>query len=226
MVIAVRRPGYFPPLLDAALLQHVDHFVLADTFRFRRKTFHNRSKLRNPQGGHWISIPLVGLPEGAPLVDVEIDTAGRWREKHWRSFLYDYRTTMYFPSFKERLRSFFETEWTRLAACTCRSVELQAALFGLQCTLSPASGLEGAPRTLSGIVEQVEADTLLVPEGTPPDVPDGLAVRAVRFEPPTYHQNFEGFVPGLSAMDLLLNYGPEARRLLADATTVLEETAA
>ena len=223
MTVAIRPPGYFPPLHDTAFLAHVDHFVLADTFRFRRQSFHNRSKLRNAQGGHWITVPVFGQPEGAPLHTVTIETKGRWQEKHWRSFLYDYRSTMYFDHYQQPLRSFYEQTWTSLADCSCRSVALQVDLFGFRTTLTRASELPGAPSTVEDIVAAVDADTLLVAEDE--QVPEQAVptVRRLAFEHPTYHQNFEGFVSGTSAMDLVLNYGPEARRIVGEAATQLQE---
>lgn len=223
MTIAVRAPTYFPPLSETSLFAHVDHFVLADTFRFRRQSFQNRSKLRNAPGTHWITIPLFGNPEGAPLHEVEVETKGRWQEKHWRSFLYDYRSTMYFSHFQDVLRSFYDTTWTRLANCTCRSVERQAALFGLSTTLTRASDLDGAPDSVRGIVDAVGADTLVVPQQA--DVVSTAAprIQSFAFRHPTYHQNFEGFENGATALDLLFNYGPEARRIATEAGTLLQE---
>lgn len=214
-MVAICPPAYYPPLWYTALLHHVDHFVLADTFRFRGQSFQDRSKLRNAQGTHWISIPLFGQPQGAPFHKVEIETGGRWREKHWRSFLYDYRTTMYFDFYKETFRPFFEGAWQNLAACTCRSVALQAELFGIDTTLSRASNLEGDLTSSAEIMDALGAETLVVPTGAeePPNVE--ASVEPFAYEHPTYRQNFEGFVPGVTGMDLLFNYGREAPRLLA-----------
>jgi hypothetical protein len=211
-MIAVQPPSYFPPLNYTALLAHVDHFILADTFRYRSESFQNRSKLRNAQGGHWISIPVFGQPDGAPIADVDIETGGRWREKHWRSFLYDYRSTMHFEYFQEPLHAFYETDWTALADCVCRSVALQAELLGLQTDLTRASTLDGGPSSVADVAETVGADVLAHPAGDPPDTDVPADLRPVRYDHPSYRQNFEGFVPGTTALDLLFNYGREAPR--------------
>lgn len=223
MTLAIHPPSYFPALHDTALLAHVDHFVLADTFRYRQESFQNRSKLRNAPGTHEITIPLFGKPEGAPLRTVEIDTKGRWREKHWRSFLYDYRSTMYFEYYQDSLHAFYQRSWEMLADCICRSVELQADLFGLHTTLTRASALPGAPDSYQAILEAVEADTLVLPDGTAGGADGAPRRRRFAFEHPTYHQNFDGFAPGVTALDLLFNYGPEARRPLLEAGTLYQE---
>jgi hypothetical protein len=211
-MIAVQPPAYFPPLAYTALIGHVDHFVLADTFRYRSETFQNRSKLRNDQGGHWITIPLFGRPEGAPIHTVEIETKGRWREKHWRSFLYDYRSTLFFEYYQSALHPFFEVEWAALADCACRSVALQLSLMNIDTPVTRATDLEGRPRSLEGILEATGAEALAQPadRALPGAVP--VPVERVRYDHPTYRQNFEGFEPGMTALDLLFNYGREAPR--------------
>ncbi|PSQ83736.1 MAG: hypothetical protein BRD40_01725 [Bacteroidetes bacterium QS_1_65_9] len=220
-MIAVRSPEYFPRLSYMALIQHVDHFVLADTFPYRRQSFQDRSKLRSPQGWHWIPIPIFGKREGAPICEVEIKTEERWLEKHWRSFLYDYRTTMYFEFFEASFRPFFDRSWTRLGPCACRSVEVLTDLFGLRTSVTRASELAGAPSDLPGILRATEADRLATVDREQ-SVSTEVKVHPHTYEHPTYHQNFEGFEPGLSAADLVFNYGREARRLLADGLRVHE----
>lgn len=224
MIIGVRRPAYFPPLAYMALIHHVDHFVLADTFRYSKGSFQNRSKLRNAQGGHWITIPLYGHPDGATLPSIEIERKGRWQEKHWRSFLYDYRTTMYFDHIQHRLKSFFEQDWSSLRDCTCRSVDVQANLFDLKTPIIRASALDGAPTTVDAIAKTMGATAVAVPEGRDTLTPETTPRLLFAFEHPTYHQNFRGFVGGVTALDLLFNYGPEALRTLAQAGTLQNST--
>ncbi len=214
-MIAVRPPEYFPRLNYMTLVQHVDHFILADTFPYRRQSFQDRSKLRSPQGWHWISVPIFGKREGAPICEVEIKTEERWLEKHWRSFLYNYRTTMYFEFFEASFRPFFDRTWTHLGPCACRSVEILADLFGLRTSVTRASELDGAPSDLQGVLRATGADALATVDREH-SVSTETDVHPHTYEHPTYHQNFEGFEPGLSAADLVFNYGREARRRLAD----------
>jgi len=198
-----------------ALVQHVDHFILADTFPYRRQSFQNRSKLRSPQGWHWISIPITGCRDGAPIRDADLKTDHRWPEKHWRSFLYNYRTTMYFEFFKDTFEPFFNKSWQRLGPCVCRSAEIVAELFGLGTSLTRASTLDGCPGDVQGILDATGAKRLAV-FGEDETEAVSAEIEEFMYEHPTYRQNFDGFEPGLSAADLVFNYGREAQRLLAD----------
>ncbi len=214
--IAVQPPEYFPRLSYTALIQHVDHFILADTFPYRRESFQDRSKVRSPQGWHWISIPIFGKRDGALLQEVDIKTGGRWCEKHWRSFLYNYRSTMYFEFFEASFRPFFDRTWRQLSACTCRSVEVTAELYDLHTSVTRASELEGTPDSLPEILRATTADILVVPDTCTIDrICESVDLQRVTYKHPTYRQNFEGFEPGMAAVDLVFNYGQEAQRMLA-----------
>lgn len=122
---------------------------------------------------------------------------------------------MYFEFFKGAFEPFFNQSWHRLGPCVCRSVELLVELFGVGTSLTRASTLEGSPSDVQGILEATGAETLAVFDGRQIKTL-GAEVETLTYEHPTYHQNFEGFERGLSAADLVFNYGREARRLLAD----------
>lgn len=219
--IAVRPPEYFPGLAYFGLMQEVDRFVLADTFPYRRRSFQNRGKLRNPQGWQWITVPMDDHQHKRPIYEVDIQTGGRWLEKHWRAFQFNYRSTPYFEYFEEEVEPFFQREWTKLGELTCTSVELLHRLLDLSTPLVRATELGEQPDTLKAVLRATDATTLISPEDA---VPDDQAVasvlQVVRYDHPTYRQNFDGFEPGMSAADVLFNYGPEARSIIAKGVEI------
>lgn len=222
-MLAIRPPEYFPGLKYMALVQLVDCFVLADTLEYRRQSFQNRARLRNPQGWQWITVPLEAHQRGRPIHEVAINRNDPWKGKHWRAFQYNYRSTPYFEYFEPQVEPFFQREWTTLGGLTSTSVELLHELMGLSTELMRASKLDGAPDTVDSILEAVDEQALVTdpasadPASTERGTGAGTA-HTFHFDAPTYHQNFEGFEPGMSTSDLLFNYGPEARSILADHT--------
>lgn len=220
-MVAVRPPEYFPRLSYMALVQHVDRFVLADTFQYSRQSFQNRSKLRNPQGWQWISVPLEAHQHGRFIRQVRINRRDPWIAKHWRAFQYNYRSTPYFEYFEPALEPFFNRDWATLGALTCASVELVHELMGFSTPLVRASELDGAPDTLAAILTAVEGKAVLSPpDAAPHDAAVAPEIRVFRFDGPTYRQNFAGFEPGMSGADLLFNYGPETRTILTEGVRV------
>ena len=216
-MVAIRPPEYFPRLNYMALILEVDRFYLADTFEFSRQSYHNRTKLRNPDGWHWITVPLAWGESTAPLVDVSIQENPIWKDKHWRAIMYDYRSTPYFEFYEDRFRPLFDEEWTMIGAFTSASIECVCELLEIDTELIRFSSLEDPPGTFEAAVEAVAIDDLLcLPDTAAYNrqfVPD---LKTLQFEEPEYRQNFPGFEPGMSVLDMLFNYGPETVERIAE----------
>lgn len=222
-MLAIRPPEYFPRLEYAALLVAAERFVLADTFQYSRQSFQNRTRLRNPEGWQWVSVPLKGGQHGRPIHAVRIRPVPGWQKQHWKAFHFNYRRAPFFEFYEEALRPFFERPWTHLGALTCATVECLHRLLGLSTPLMRASALPEAPATLPALVEAGGGAPLVtLPETAPHDAAEVADVRVLRFDHPEYYQVFNGFEPGMSAFDLLFNYGPEARGMLERATRLTE----
>jgi hypothetical protein len=215
MRIAIRPPEYFPNAAYLALLMHVDHFVLADTFQYSHKSLHNRARLRNPQGWQWVTVPLRGTQHHRAIREVEISDRRKWPRSHWRAFMYNYRSTMYFEFFEDDLAPIFEKRWERLGPLTCATTELLAEFLELETTLVRASDLDDAPDDVPGVLAALgtgdDAELIAPLDAARHDAAFAPVVRAFHFEGERYRQNFEGFEPEMTAADLIFNYGPEAR---------------
>lgn len=222
-MIAVRPPEYWPHLSYLALAASADRLVLADTFQYSRQSFQNRARLRTPQGWQWISVPLQGGQHGRPITDVALEHREPWARKHWRSLEYNYRSTPFFEFYEADLAPLFRQDWDALADLTCATVTCLHRLYGLETPLVRASTLEGRPDSLPAVLAAVAGERLLTPEEAAPH--DALQVDGVvpfQYDPPTYRQNFDGFEPQMSALDLLFNYGPEARTVLLEGVRSAE----
>jgi hypothetical protein len=220
-MIALRPPEYFPRLAYMALVHAADRFVLADTFQYSHQSYQNRTRLRTPQGWQWISVPLGAQQHGRPIQAVTVDAEQPWRKKHWHALFYNYRSTMAFASVRPLLEPFFERRDERLGDLTAASVRLLSNLLEIQTPLVRASALDGAPDTVAGVLAAVGADTLLAtPPTAPHDAPAAKSTHVLHYDHPTYHQNFDGFEPDCSALDVLMNYGREARRVLQRGASV------
>ncbi|MDQ7039846.1 MAG: WbqC family protein [Rhodothermus sp.] len=222
-MLAVVPPEYFPRLERVALALRAGRLVLADTFQYSRQSYHNRTRLRNPQGWQWISVPLRAHQHGVPIDQAAIGQLRDWPRRHWRAFCYNYRTTPYFEFYEPRLEAIFRQPWKTLGALTCATFLLTLQLFEIDTPVVRASELIGRPTSMAAIAQVLAADTLLLPEATASiDRAAAPQVCVLRFEEPVYRQNFEGFVPGMTALDMLFNLGPvEARARLEAHSQVI-----
>jgi hypothetical protein len=129
--------------------------------------------------------------------------------------IYNYSSAPFFPFYGSEIHDLLHQNWTSLGDLTCATVELLARAFGLTTPIYRATRLPGAPTSLPGIVEAVGGEVLLVPkEAAVHDLSLHTPATVFHYEHPSYRQNFEGFEAGMSAADLLFNYGPDARMVL------------
>lgn len=213
-MIAVRPPEYWPGLEYFALMGQVDQFVLADTFQYSRQSFQNRARVRNPQGWQWISVPLKGGQHGMPIHKVRL-RALPWRAQHWKALVFNYRSAPFFNYYEASLREIFSRDFRCLGALTCATVVCLHEFLDFDTTLVKATELERAPNSLMQILSAVGEQALLSPrEAAEHDAQTVDQVHVFNYYPPVYHQNFEGFEPDQSVLDLLFMYGPEAGAIL------------
>lgn len=220
-MLAIRPPEYFPRLSFLALVAAADRVILADTFQYSRQSFQNRTRLRTPQGWQWISVPLSSGQHGKPIDKVEIDNGEQWARKHWRSLTYNYSSAPFFVFYSQDVYDLLHQNWKYLGELTCATVELLSSWFGLETRVLRASSLETRPSGLTAAVSYFNGADLLVTEETARHDAEAVSEAALlRFDEPGYRQNFEGFEPGMTALDLLFNYGPEARSILLQGMRV------
>lgn len=216
-MIAIRPPEYYPRLETVALMMTAETFVLADTFQYSRQSFQNRTKMRNPEGWQWVSVPLKGGQHGLPIRDVRIRHVEGWQKKHWRAFTYNYRATPFFEFYEPELRAVFDQGWEHLADLTCATMRLTHRLFDLDTTMLRASEMVDKPADLASVFKHLDGDTLIAPvESAAVDTEQVDPVEILAFEHPHYRQAFDGFEAGMLALDLLFSYGPEARTIIRD----------
>ena len=206
-----------------ALMQRAACFVMADTFQYSRQSFQNRTRVRNSQGAQWVTVPLKGGQHGQPQVATHIRQVAAWRKRHWKAFLYNHSRTPFFSHYEEPMADFFSAEYTYLAEITCASILLTHRLFGLQSTLVRASSLAGLPGSMRSVLQSFPEKVVLLPPSAPRvDRQLILRARVLHFAHPNYRQAFDGFVPGMTALDLLFNYGPDSLAVLQRGISLAE----
>ena len=227
-MLSIRPPEYFPRAAYAALLLVAERVVLADTLPFTRQAYLNRARIRTAQGAEWLTVPRRRTDGERPaLAATPIDDAMDWGRKHRRALHVHYAGAPFYPHHADALDGLLSRPWPSLGDLTCATVEWLHGALGAPSVLVRASALPGAPDSLAAIWEAVTGAEggappvlLTLPESAARDAErlEGRAtVRVLAFEEPARRQVFDGFVPGTSALDLLLNYGPRAADVLLRA---------
>lgn len=226
-VVAIHQPEHMPWLgfLDKAL--HADLFVLLDTVQFRKNYFQNRNKIRTADGSCWVTLP-VKPPLVAPIREIRIEQDSPLRQRYVRLLSTHYRQAPCLSTYLSAISELVLSKTERLAEINVALIRFVCDALGIRTRmvlaselgLPPATGgtqvnldicrAVGATTYLSGVSGREYLDQRVFHEA-------GIEVRFQEFHHPVYRQCYEPFVPALSCVDLLFNYGDEAGSLLASA---------
>jgi len=232
MKVAIHQPHFLPWLGYLHRMAQADLFVLLDHVQFERRNYQNRTMIRMNGEARWLSVPVVQRSRDERIVEKEVDNrldgAKWWSPDHLTTLRHAYRQAGFFSTYADAFQRLLETRWDKLVDLNQAGLDLLRDAFDIRTKLVRSSELavEGARAGLIlNICRAVGADTLIAGMGGSRgylDV-DAFARAGVRitfhdWKHPQYPQCGETpFIPGLSAIDMLFNCGPQSRaRLFED----------
>ena len=234
MLVAIHQPLYLPWLGYLSRMAQADLFVLLDHVQFERRNYQNRARIALNGEARWLTVPLEQRSRDESIAEKRVDNrlpgARHWSRIHFLTLRHAYREAPHAATVLPALRAVYERRYERLVDLSCAALEMLREAFAIRTPLVRSSAL--APQgTKSELVldlcRRVGASALLVGLGASRRYLDrsafaraGIALVFQQFEHPVYRQCGAApfarapFLPGLSALDLLLHCGPEARRRL------------
>lgn len=222
--LCVLQPGYLPWLGFFDQLRRADVFVVYDDVQFDKHGWRNRNRVKSPLGPHWLTVPIHHKGLGWPRIDeIKIDNQAAWAKKHVGTIKQFYAKAPHFKTYFPAIEAMLMRDWTLLVDLDLALIGQMAEWFGIERELVRSSALNiqgerserllalcewfGCDRYLSG---NAAKDYLEVERFGA----RGITVEWQDFVHPTYPQQHGEFVPYLSAVDLLLNCGPESLAML------------
>ena len=178
---------------------------------------------------------LIDVP--GKRIDNSLQGARHWARVHFETLRHAYREAPYLGDHVDRLRGIYEARYERLVDLNFALLEFLREALAIRTPLLMSSTL--APRGAKSemvldLCRRVGARALLVGLGGSRAYLDreafaraGIGLVFQQFAHPQYRQcGAEPFTPGLSAIDLVLNCGPESQRVLDAAVPEEERLAA
>jgi len=228
MIVSIHQPEHLPWLGFFDKLSQAELFVLLDNVQYRHKYFQNRNKIRSANGETWLNVPVLTKGRREQFIsEVEIDNReSRWREKCLTSIAINYRKAPFFQRYNDFFQDLYNKEWRLLADLNeyiiryitkelkldvklFKASELQASGSGEKLILDICREL-GATKYISGISGIAGKDKEYEVEFTK----EGIGVVYQEFYHPIYRQLYEPFIPCMSIIDLLFNYGDSSFEVL------------
>lgn len=163
----------------------------------RNVSYRNRYRIAAANGPLMLSVPVIGgRRHDAPLTELQSDDGQGWQRRHWRTLFSAYGRAPFFEDLGPELEELIMERGIPLAERNLRAVRWMARCMRLPLDIERVDGVPEGARAAYAELAFGSASG------------EGFA---------TYHQVFEerlGFLPALSALDLIMMEGRGAALLL------------
>jgi hypothetical protein len=229
MIVSMHQPNYLPWIGFFDKIKQSDVFVLLDDVQFPRGKkgfFGHRNKIKTNAGEKWLSVPIKNKSDLVPFNKTIINYETDWRQQHCNLIKEFYKKSKYFLDYYEKISNIIMKKHNSL---TDLSVELIVYFMGelkINTELKYASDLvdnniSGGERIIK-ILEELGATHYLTGSG-PGSMryinedefnSKGINLSWQLYEHPKYEQLYGDFIPYLSVIDLLFNYGTNSKEMI------------
>jgi len=231
--VVILQPSYLPWLGYFDQLHKSDVFVLYDDVQYDKHGWRNRNRIKTPAGAQWLTVPVLTHGQGKPTNrEIRIDDRQAWGRKHLQALRVNYAKAPAFAEVVKRLEPVLLRSWERLFDLNHAILEAVCDLLALRrdIRLSSQLGIPGAQtERLIAICRALGADRYLTGDAAGDYLDErqfadnGIQVEYHRYRHPVYRQLHGEFVPHLSVVDVLMNYGRESLKILVDQASACAE---
>jgi len=203
-----------------------------DTVQYLENDWNNRNKIRTPQGGHILTVPIDRRKtKGTNLNQIIIrghdnpNMKDFWQNIHWRSIEVNYKKTPYFHYYESELKKMYlDNLWESLVDLCW----FQFSLFKNWLGLDSKKIIRMSEFPFEGKKDHLILDHCLKLKGDAivfgifgrdyvnRSIFDkkGIKIYFQNYQHPQYQQRFKGFEPYMCILDLLCNHGPKSLDIL------------
>lgn len=224
MIISIHQPEHLPWLGFFNKLASSDIFILLDNVPFRKNYFQNRNRIRTKEGWIWLTVPILTKDKfGQKINEVMIDNSLNWQRKHLLSIEQNYGRALYFDEYKDFFLQLYNRDWQRLVELNTELIRCLSSSLGIKTRIIEASSLNisgSSTDLLLAICKEVGAKIYISGRfgrdylDESKFAQEGIKIVYQEFHHPEYKQVFETFIPDMSALDLLFNYGKNGGKML------------
>lgn len=211
--VAIHQSQYLPWPPYFKKIAAADVFVVMDNVQFQKNGVQNRNKIRNYQHDFWLTIPISGSI--SEQISEKKIASPVWQKKHWNSIQGSYRQAPMWKTYEDELYQLYnERTYDNLI-----DVNREVLHFFLRKLKIPTKvvylselGVQGKKSDLVlNICKHLGASTYISGLGGKDYLREqdfseaGIEIVYEPSIPPEYEQFHGEFIPGLSALDYLMN---------------------
>jgi hypothetical protein len=230
-IVTMHQPNYLPWIGLFSKIKQADCFVVMDTFQYTKDGVINRNKIRTNTGSGYLTIPISKEFARAKINEVTLPSDRKWQEIHWQSIYRNYVKTEYFKYYADYFEGLYHTDFQYLWQINIEVIRYLLKYFGIEVEIIMASQLNQYPDLKH--TDMIIAVLKNIGENIYLSGPSGkdyiefekfrqnnVELKFTKFKHPIYKQRYPGFEPGMSAIDLLFNMGPESARIIKDSGNI------
>jgi hypothetical protein len=226
MRVVILQPSYLPWLGYFDQIAKADFFVFYDDVQFDKNGWRNRNKIKTPQGGLWLTVPVrLKNHLELPINNVEIDNLQNWKNKHFNSLEINYSKAPFFLNYCKFFKETYSRHWDYISELDIYLTVEISRILGIKTQFFRSSelGIKGDKTSrLINICKHFAADRYLTGDSAK-DYLDQDMFRANSidleyqdYHHPEYPQLYGDFIQHMSIVDLLFNCGRESLPILSD----------
>jgi hypothetical protein len=202
------------------LIHAVDKFILLDDVNFINKGWINRNNILVNERKYLFTIPLQKRSQNKLISDIKVMEEPKWKESFLKTIMFAYKKTMFYPTVFQLLGDILAYEdknISNLAFYSLKNILNYLKLDDVKIIRSTTynnKSLSGQSRIID-ICLQEKACSYLNPIGGKnlyqknAFEKENLDLKFLRPIYGVYNQNYPGFLPGLSIIDVLMHNSPE-----------------
>ena len=225
-IVVINQPDFMPYLGFFDRLLKADVYVVFDNVQYVRgcRSWTARDKIKTLSGEKWLSIGIKKPPFGTAINEVMMRKDSEWRTDHLNRIRENYKKSEYYDEILPYIEDLYAFQCERMVDFNMRSIRMLMGLFDIQIETIMASGLKAEGKSnelIINIVKELGCHRYLSGIGARdyyvPELYEQAGIEVIwqAFEHPVYPQQYGGFIPYLSSIDLLFNCGIEkSRRIL------------
>lgn len=222
-IVVIHQPDFMPYLGFFDRLIKADIYVVFDNVQYVRSSrgWTSRDKIKTKKGEKWITVSTKKAPRDTPINKILLSSDCAWKENHLNLFYENYKNCLYYNEIIPYIMELYSCNCKRMMDFNLNSIKMLMQLLDVHVDIIMASDLKPNGKSNELIVDIMKklgytkylsgegAKNYYVPE---PYEKAGIEVIWQNFHHPVYEQQFEGFIPYLSSIDLLFNCGIEKSR--------------
>ena len=227
MIGVILQPTYLPWLGYFEMLDACEIYMVYDHVQYVRKVYHNRNRIKGPNGEIILSIAVKKSPQKTCIHDIEISyDGGNPLAKHWESIQHAYQKAPYFEQYCDIFAQIFNGHYKTLIELTVKLIQTFCTVLGIDVQFVYSSDYErvNLQDTQTGRVVdlciQAGIKTLYDAKGAEKFIEPylfkekKLEVKFQNYVHPEYHQQFGDFLPYMSVIDLIFNEGASSLNII------------